>query len=252
MAVLKRKRRRPVLNRLDRLFWIMLRNVWPRRSDILHSVKPATVIAWHRRGFRLYWRWRSRQRVGRPRISEEVRCLIRQMRLENPDWGAPKIHGELLKLGFQVSEPTVARYLQRLRPRTGKPDQRWKAVLANDREAIVAFRLLHGTHLDVQTAVLFLDLRAWPAEGAALQRDRPSDLGMDRAAVAGSLLRRRSLPVGHLRPRLKIQCRGDHLAEINWLAAEAHEHSSALAERNGGAVDGKLPARDAGPPHPAE
>jgi len=138
-AVLKRKRRRPILNRLDRLFWIVLRSVWPRWSDVLHIVKPATVIAWHRRGFRLFWRWRSRQRGGRPTITEEVRSLIRKMRLENADWGAPKIHGELLKLGFNVSERTVARYLQHLRPRNGKPDQRWTAFLANHRELIVAF-----------------------------------------------------------------------------------------------------------------
>ena len=139
VAVLKRKRRRPVLSRLDRLFWITLRSVWPRWSDVLVIVKPATVIAWHRRGFRLYWRWRFRQRSGRPRITEEVRSLIRKMRLENADWGAPKIHGELLKLGFKVSERTVARYLRALRPRIGNPDQRWKAFLANHREVIVAF-----------------------------------------------------------------------------------------------------------------
>jgi putative transposase len=139
VAVLKRKRRRPVLSRLDRVFWIMLRSVWPRWSDVLAIVKPATVIGWHRRGFRMYWRWRSRRRSGRPRIHDEIRDLICQMRLENSGWGAPKIHGELLKLGFTVSERTVARYLRRLRPQIGKPDQHWKAFLANHREAIVAF-----------------------------------------------------------------------------------------------------------------
>lgn len=102
-------------------------------------VKPATVIGWHRRGFLLYWRWRSRQRGGRPRITEEVRSLIRKMRRENADWGAPKIHGELLKLGFTISERTVARYLTCLPPRIGKCNQRWKAFLANHREVIVAF-----------------------------------------------------------------------------------------------------------------
>jgi putative transposase len=139
VAVLKRKRRRPVLSRLDRVFWIMLRSVWPRWSDVLAIVKPATVIGWHRRGFRMYWRWRSRRRSGRPRIHDEISDLICQMRLENSGWGAPKIHGELLKLGFTVSERTVARYLRRLRPQIGKPDQHWKAFLANHREAIVAF-----------------------------------------------------------------------------------------------------------------
>ena len=148
VAVLKRKRRRPLLSRLDRLFWIMLRSMWPGWSDVVAIVKPATVIAWHRKGFRLYWRWRSRQRGGRARITEELRGLIRNMRLENADWGAPKIHAELLKLGLHISERTVARYLQGLRPRTGKPDQRWKAFLANHRVALnvlVAFRLLSET-----------------------------------------------------------------------------------------------------------
>src|SRR5690242_7934496 len=139
IAVLKRKRRRPMLSRLDRLFWIMLRMVWLRWSDVLDILKPAAVIAWHRKGFRVYWRWRSRRRSGRPRVSEEVRSLIRKMKLENAGWGAPKIHAELLKLGFNVSERTVARYLRGLRPGTGKHDQRWKAFLANHPEAIVAF-----------------------------------------------------------------------------------------------------------------
>jgi putative transposase len=139
LVVLKRKSKRPVLSRFDRLFWIMLRNVWPRWSDVLAIVKPATVIAWHRKGFQLYWRWRSRRRSDRPGITKEVRRLIRQMRLENADWGAPKIHGELLKLGFALSERTVARYLRGLRPRRAGSDQRWKAFLANHRQAIVAF-----------------------------------------------------------------------------------------------------------------
>ena len=76
VAVLKRKRRRLLLSRLDRLFWIMLRSMWPGWLDVVTIVKPATVIAWHRKGFRLYWRWRSRQRGGRPRITEEGRSLI--------------------------------------------------------------------------------------------------------------------------------------------------------------------------------
>ena len=114
VAMLKRKRPRPLVNRLDRLFWIMLRMVWPRWSDVLDIVKPATVIAWHRKGFRLYWRWRSSPKGGRPRVCEEIRNLIRKMRFENAGWGAPKIHGELLKLGFNVSERTVARYLRGL------------------------------------------------------------------------------------------------------------------------------------------
>jgi putative transposase len=138
VAVLKRKRPRPSLNRCDRFFWATLRQIWPRWSDVLVIVKPETVVGWHRAGFRLYWRWLSRPRGGRPKVSKEIRTLIYRMTAENSGWGAPKIHGELLKLGFEVSERTVARYLQRLR-RRGDPAKRWLAFLANHREVIVAF-----------------------------------------------------------------------------------------------------------------
>jgi len=114
VAVLKRKRPRPSLNGLDRFFWTTLRHIWPRWSDVLVIVKPETVVGWRRAGFRLYWRWRSRPHGGRPKITEEIRALIRRMAEENSEWGAPKIHGELLKLGFEVSERTVARYLRRV------------------------------------------------------------------------------------------------------------------------------------------
>ena len=138
IVVLKRKRPRPVLNSLDRLFWTTLRRFWSRWSDVLVIVKPETVIDWHRAGFRLYWRWRSRRRGGRPKVTDEIRASIRRLAEENPDWGAPKLHGELLKLGFVVSERTVARYLRRIRHR-GDPGKRWLAFLQNHREIIVAF-----------------------------------------------------------------------------------------------------------------
>ena len=138
VAILKRKRPRPVLNRLDRLFWTTLRHCWSGWSDSLVIVKPETVISWHRSGFRLYWRWRSRQRGGRPKVTKEMRDLIRRMAEENAGWGAPKIRGELLKLGFVVSERTVARYLRRIR-RRGDPGKSWLAFLENHREVISAF-----------------------------------------------------------------------------------------------------------------
>ena len=137
VAVLKRKRPRPTLTRLDRVFWITLWHLWPRWADVLLIVKPETVVRWHRAGFRLYWRWRSRRRGGRPPITEETQTLIRRLATENPTWGAPRIHGELLKLGFDVSERSVARYLRR-RPRREDSARRWAAFLANHREAIVA------------------------------------------------------------------------------------------------------------------
>jgi putative transposase len=138
VAVLKRQRPRPVLNSLDRLFWTTLRRFWPRWSDVLLIVKPETVVGWHRAGFRLYWRWRSRPRGGRPKITAEIRTHIQTMASENTGWGAPKIHGELLKLGFEVSERTVARYLRRIWRRSD-PGKRWLAFLQNHREVTVAF-----------------------------------------------------------------------------------------------------------------
>src|SRR5436189_1168092 len=117
VAVLKRKRPRPPLNSLDRFFWTALQRLWSRWTDVLVIVKPETVIGWHRAGFRLYWRWRSRHRGGRPRITSEIRGLIRRMAEENSAWGAPRIHGELQKLGYVVSERSIARYLSRIRRR---------------------------------------------------------------------------------------------------------------------------------------
>ena len=107
---------------------------------MLVIVKPETVTCWHRAGFRLYWRWRSRPHDGRPSITEEIRVLIGRLAHENPDWGAPKIHGELQKLGLVVSERTVARYLRRMH-RRGDPAKRWLAFLRNHCEAIVALDL---------------------------------------------------------------------------------------------------------------
>src|SRR6266850_8261628 len=114
VAVLKRKRPRPCLNQLDRMFWTTLRHVWSRWAAVPVVVKPETVVGWHRAGFRLFWKWRSRARGGRPKTTAEIRRLIGRLAEENPTWGAPKIHGELQKLGLVVSERTVARYLQRI------------------------------------------------------------------------------------------------------------------------------------------
>src|SRR5262249_34941666 len=140
VAVLKRRRLRPPLRPLDRLFWTVLRSTWSRWKDALVIVQPETVVGWHRAAFRLYWRWKSRPRGGRPTISKEIRVLIRRLAQENFGWGAPKIHGELQKLGFVLSERTAARYLRRIQ-RRGDPGKKWLAFLRNHREAIVALDL---------------------------------------------------------------------------------------------------------------
>jgi len=154
VAVLKRKRPRPSLNRFDVFSGSVLRHIWPRWLDVFVIVKPETVVGWHPTGFRLYWRWRSRPRGGRPKVSEEIRTLIRHMADENSDWGAPKIHGQPQMLGFDVSERTVARYLQCFR-RRGDPAKRWLAFLANHREVFVAFEFFTVPTLTFQLLYCF-------------------------------------------------------------------------------------------------
>ena len=136
--VLKRQHPRSRLSVWDQVFWVFLRRVWSRWAEVLVVVKPETVVRWHRAGFRLYWRWLSRRReLGRPRIVSEIRQLIARMASENPLWGAPRIHGELVKLGFDVSERTVSRYLGRV-GRKGDPRKLWLIFLRNHREVIAA------------------------------------------------------------------------------------------------------------------
>jgi putative transposase len=139
LLALHSKRPRPRLSSVDRLFWVVLRKFstgW-KRSLIL--VTPETVVRWHRAGFRLYWRWLSRTRRigGRKPLTQELRDLIFRMVAENPTWGAPRIHGELLKLGFDISERTVSRWVKRANRDSG-PARRWLAFLRNHREAIAA------------------------------------------------------------------------------------------------------------------
>src|ERR1700733_9504232 len=108
LHVLRRQRPgRPRLFTIDRLLWVWFYRLWPRCLDTMVLVKPATVAQWHRQGFRLFWRWRSRP--GRPSLDREIRKLIREMSSANPIWGAPRIHGELLKLGLEIRQATVAK-----------------------------------------------------------------------------------------------------------------------------------------------
>src|SRR4030081_3711958 len=129
LVLLRRRSNRPQFGRLDRLFWVWLSHQWARWPEALHVVRPETVIRWHRQGFRAFWTWKSRRgRVGRPRVSSEFSELVRTMALANPLWGSPRIHGELLKLGFEVSQRTVARLMPR-RPKP--PSQTWRTFLQN-------------------------------------------------------------------------------------------------------------------------
>ena len=128
--------KRPRISRVDRAFWVVLSRIWPRWGEALTLVQPATVVAWHRKGFRLYWTWKSRKRKGRPSIAPELRDLIRKMSTANPLWGAPRIHGELLKLGIRISQATVSKYMERRSP--NPPSQTWRTFLQNHTRDLVS------------------------------------------------------------------------------------------------------------------
>jgi len=127
------------LTNLDRLAFVWLYRLCPAVIDAVTLLRPETLLGWHRKGFRAYWRWKSRSRGGRPRVRRDIRDLIHEISLANPLWGAPRIHGELLKLGFDVAQTTVAKYMVRHRR---PPSQGWKTFLRNHADGITSIDLV--------------------------------------------------------------------------------------------------------------
>ena len=119
----------------DRALLIWMTKLWPRLLSATQVVQPETILRWHRAGFKVFWCWKSRNRAGRPRIDRGLRDLIQRMSRENPLWGASRIHGELLMLGFEVAQSTVSKYIMR---RRNPPSQTWKTFLQNNAEAIAS------------------------------------------------------------------------------------------------------------------
>ena len=134
----RRTPKRPHLNNSDRFLFVWLYHWFPSVLGAIAIVRPETIIRWHRAGFRAYWRWRSRNPVGRPKVSSELRTLIGEMSRANVLWGAPHIHGELLKLGFEVAQSTVARYMCR---HSRPPSQGRRTFLSNHADGIAAIDL---------------------------------------------------------------------------------------------------------------
>ena len=214
IVVLRRGRpTRPHMRAIDRLVLGWLCWLFPNARDALAVVRPETVLRWHRAGFRSYWRWKSRRRPGRPAVSAEIRELIRAMSLANPLWGAPRIHGELLKLGIDVGQTSVAKYMAR---RRGPPSQGWKTFLRNHADGIAAmdlfvvptisFRLLYGLLImrHSRRRILWLGVTAHPtAEWLANQlteacgwEPAPDHLIRDRDACYGEVFVRRVRSLG--------------------------------------------------------
>lgn len=214
LNVLRRQSpKRPYFSNLDRLIFIGLYRIAPKVLSALTIVEPDTVIRWHRAGFRLFWRWKSRSRGGRPKLAADIRRLIREMSLANPLWGAPRIHGELLKLGIDVGQTSVAKYMAR---RRGPPSQGWKTILRNHADGIAAmdlfvvptisFRLLYGLLImgHGRRQILWLGVTAHPtAEWIANQLTEacgweqiPRYLIRDRDRVYGEIFVRRVRSIG--------------------------------------------------------
>src|SRR5881396_1161729 len=129
LIVLQRRvRGRVQLTNGDRLFLVLLYRWFPSVLRAITIIRPETLVRWHRAGFRHYWRWKSRSFGGRPQIDADLRALIRRMSVDNPLWGAPRVHGELLKLGFEVAQSSVAKYMVK---RCGPPSQGWCTFLCN-------------------------------------------------------------------------------------------------------------------------
>ena len=198
---------------VDRMIFVGLYRLFPKICDALAIVKPDTLVRWHRAGFRSYWRWKSRRRGGRPIVPVEIRRLIREMSIANPLWGAPRIHGELLKLGIDIGQTSVAKYMAR---RRGPPSQGWKTFLNNHAEGIAAmdlfvvrtisFRLLYGLLImgHGRRQILWFGVTSHPtAEWMANQlteacgwEQAPRYLIRDRDRVFGELFVRRLRSMG--------------------------------------------------------
>jgi putative transposase len=209
----RKQKRRLQLSAFDRILWVWLSRIWPDWKSALRIVKPETVIAWHRRGFRLYWRWKSRPRHGRPPVTTEMRELIRRISTANPGWGAPRIHGELGKLGIKVSETTVAKYMVQHRH---PPSQTWRTFLSNHVKELVSadffvvptatFRLLfvfvilsHDRRRPVHFAVTSHPTAEWTAQQLlqAFPWDTaPRFLLRDRDGNYGKVFRETALGIG--------------------------------------------------------
>jgi len=157
LGVLQRSaKKRLALNNADRLFWIGLSCMWAEWRSALKIVKPDTVIAWHRNAFRKFWTWKVRRgKPGRPAVSAEIRALIRRMSRENPGWGAPRIHGELLKLSIDIGETSVSKYLVRSRK---PPSQTWRTFLENHLQSLVSVDFFIVPTVRFQILYVFLVL----------------------------------------------------------------------------------------------
>jgi putative transposase len=155
LEVLQRNAKRPRMKPSDRALWAVLSRLLPDWRRHLTIVQPDTVVRWHRAGWRFYWRWKSDPGRGRPKVPAELRALVRRMSIDNPLWGAPRIHGELLKLGYDICESTIAKYMVR---RPGPPSQTWQTFIRNHVAEITAMDFFTVPTVTFKTLYVFVIL----------------------------------------------------------------------------------------------
>jgi hypothetical protein len=195
LNVLRRKApQRLTFSSIDRLVFAGLCGLAPGVLDALKIVKPETVIRWHRAGFRVYWRWKSRPRGGRPKTPLEIRRLIREMSLANPLWGAPRIHGELLKLGIDVGQTTVAKYMARGRQ---PPSQGWKTFLHNHADGHRVDGPIRGSNNLIPAALRAADTASRSPPNPVAGSDRVPNSRMDFAPAHRGLWLESSAAIHH-------------------------------------------------------
>src|SRR5882762_3502618 len=228
LIVLRRKLRgRVKLANSDRWFFIQIYRRFPSILKVLTVIRPETLVRWHRAGFRSYWRWKSRSLGGRPQIGTELRALIRQMSIENSLWGAPRIHGELLKLGFEVAQSSVAKYMVK---RRGPRSQGWRTFFHNHAPDIAAMDLFVVPTIGFDLLYAFSHRPARPQRPRLDQRHSKSDGRMGCTSNNGSISLGRGSALYDPGPRSDLRQRRHPPTSRHGHSGQADCTSLALAE----------------------
>ena len=239
LIVLKRRLHGRVrLTNNDRWFFIQLYRWFPSILKVLTIIRPETLVRWHRAGFRCYWRWKSRPQGGRPQIDTELRVLIRRMSVENPLWGAPRIHGELLKLGFEVAQSSVAKYMVK---RRGPPSQGWRTFLRNHAPDIAAMDLFVVPTIGFD--LLYAHRPARPQRPCLDQRHNKSDGRMGCTPNNGGISLERGSALHDPGPGSHLWCRRHTPTARHGHPGQAYRTGLTLAEWLCRTVDRIDPAR---------
>jgi putative transposase len=241
--------RRLRLQGSDRFLWVLLSRWWPGWRRSLHIVRPDTVIAWHRRAFAWYWTRKSRRRPGRPNVAAEIRNLIRNMSQANPLWGAPRIHGELLKLGIEVAQSTVAKYLRRPRK---PPSQTWRTFLTNHMEQMASIDFFVVPTATLRLLFVFVVLSHARRRVLHFQVTEHPSQEWTMQAAPGSVSLGPRVSISPTRSRCDLRRGLGNHDERYWNGRSDYRAAIPMAKSICGTTDRFHPARMFGPHHHME